>query len=78
MICNALCVLTFVCVLGVFSYIHCDLYAIKQALFPQILLDPARHSKEYNDDYELVQQCGGVPPPMIQPEALTLHQRMSN
>lgn len=74
---NALTLTSFGCIFGAFSYLHVDLGHIQQALFPQILLDPTRHKEEYDDDYEIAEQCGGVPPPMRQPEALTLSQTMA-
>ena len=66
----------FLLITGFFFIVLVDLNWIQKALFPQIMLDDrALQNREY---YALEEQCGGTPPPLIQPEGLILHSSLEN
>ena len=59
----------FISIFAVFWYVKRDLEWVAHCLFPQILLDDEARLREFE---EMQNQCGGLPPPLRQPEALNL------
>jgi len=67
---------TYLVTLGFYFLVRVDLRHIQRALFPQIMLDEEELQKREYDALE--EQCGGTPPPLVQPEGLILHQALVN
>ena len=61
--------------LGLYGWVKFEVDSIQQALFPKIVLDKETHQKQ---NFEQEQLNGEIPPPLCLPEALTLHQQITN
>jgi len=61
----------FLLTIGMFFLARFELDSIQAVLFPQILLNEDSVGRQ--DDDGVLAQCGGTPPPLVQPEALNLH-----